>query len=375
MKSMFDPLVIGSLRAKNSIIRAATAESLAMPTGSPTSELFEKYEELAKGGVGTIITGFMFVTPDGKPAQGALGLYDDSYAQDYKELTSLVHSHGACIVAQLVYGGSKSHVALDDARRLAPATETPADWIPNVNILGPSALENPRTHLVPVEATAADLKRVIEAFGSAAARAEAFGFDGVEIHAAHGYLLSQFLSRRFNVRDDEYGGYLENRARLTIECVKAARKQTSNDFPILVKMNSCDDLEDPSGVHGGLNEDESAQVCQWLVEAGATAIDVSGDWHAVRADEITGQPFFARFGKRLARILGVSVIVTGGWRSVDTIEKHLAEDDIAAIAMSRPLICEPNLVARWLSGYTEPSRCTSCGYCAKHAGIPCALNQ
>ena len=373
MKSAFDPLTIGTLTAKNSFVRAATAESLATPSGRPTQQLLGTYAELAEGGAGTIITGYAYVTPDGKPSEGALGIYDDAFAEDYRALADLVHAHGARLVLQLVYGGSKSKVACDDPRRLAPATDAPADWEPNVSILGPSALENPKTRLVPTEAAPEDLARIAEAFGKAATRAQACGFDGVEIHAAHGYLLSQFLSRRFNVRTDEYGGPLENRARLALECVWAVRAATGPGFPILVKVNSCDDYGDPAGARGGLGEDESAQACAWLAEAGASAIDVSGDWHAVPGRDVDGQPFFARFGARLARELDIPIIVTGGWRRLDLIEEHLAADGIAAVAMSRALICEPNLPARWLSGNTEPSRCTSCGYCAQHADIPCAF--
>ena len=375
MKSMFDELTIGTLHAKNSIVRAATAESLAMPSGRPTSKLLDKYEELAEGGVGTIITGYAYVTEDGKPSEGALGIYDDSFERDYRELVDLAHSHDTRIVLQLVYGGSKSKVAPDDPRRLVPATQAPADWMPNVSIVGPSALENLKTHLVPTEATHDDLARIARAFGAAAARAQAYGFDGVEIHAAHGYLLSQFLSRWFNVRKDEYGGALENRARLAVECVRAARAAVGEDFPILVKVNSCDDYEDPAGARGGLSEDESAQVCAWLVEAGASAIDVSGDWHAIRGRDVAGEPFFAKFGARLAHELDVPIIVTGGWRRVDTTEQHMADDGIAAIAMSRPFIREPDLVNRWLAGNTKPSKCTACGYCAQYIGIPCVFRQ
>lgn len=375
MKSPFDELKIGGMTAKNSFVRAATAESLALPSGRPTEKILGKYAELAEGGVGTIITGYAYVTPDGKPSEGALGIYDDAFAGDYRKLADCVHAHGARLVLQLVYGGSKSKVAPDDPRRFASAAQAPSNGTPNVQIAGPSPLANPKTHLVPVEATCDDLARISRAFGKAAARTQAYGFDGVEIHAAHGYLLSQFLSHRFNVREDEYGGALENRARFALECVRAARKATGPDFPILVKVNSCDDLDDPTGTQGGLGEDESAQVCTWLISAGASAIDVSGNWHAVHSCDIKGDPFFARFGARLARELDAPVIVTGGWRRFDLIKEHLAADGIAAVALCRPFICEPNLVNRWLSGDTTPSKCTSCGHCAQQAGIPCILHQ
>ena len=405
MASAFDELRIGRLTARNRIVRAATAESLATPAGKPTSQLIAIYEQLAEGGVGTIITGYAYVTPDGKPSEGALGIYDDAFLDDYRELVEVVHERGAKIVLQLVYGGSKSKISQDDPRRLvppavpnsqapntsilgasalesqapnapAPGASAPASQAPNTSILGASALENPKTSLVPTEASPAKLQALAEAFGTAAARAQACGFDGVEIHAAHGYLLSQFLNRRFNARTDAYTGEtLEGRAKLAQDCVAAARAATGADFPILVKVNSCDDLDDPTGARGGLSKDESAQVCTWLAEAGASCIDVSGDWHAVPARDVAGKPFFADFGARLARNLNIPVIVTGGWRRLDIIEEHLAADGIAGIAMSRPFVREPDLVNRWKSGDIAPSKCTSCGSCGQRPGIPCKFRQ
>ena len=375
MSALFEEMTIGSMTARNRIVRAATAESLCMPSGRPTTRLMEKYRELARGGVGTIVTGYAYVTPDGKPSEGAMGVYDDSFAEDYRELAGIVHEDGAKIILQLVYGGSKSKLAPGDARRTAPAGEEPRDWQPNVGIVGPSALENLKTHLVPTEATPADLERIAGAFADAAARAAAWGFDGVEVHAAHGYLLSQFLSRWFNVREDGYGADLAGRARLALECTRAVRGAVRGDFPVLVKVNNCDDFEDPAGSRGGLSEEESAQVAAWLVEAGASCIEVSGDWHAVPSRDVAGEPFFARFGARLAAELAVPVVVTGGWRALGIIEEHLERDGIAGIGMSRPLIREPDLPTRWLAGKTKPSKCTACGYCQKYAGIPCVFRQ
>ena len=376
MTSAFDEMRIGSLVARNRIVRAATAESLATPAGRPTTRLIGKYAELAEGGVGTIITGYAYVTQDGKPSENALGIYDDSFAEDYRALVDAVHARGANIVLQLVYGGSKSRVAHDDPRRLAPDADGPTGRTPNVSILGASPVETPKTRLTPTQATTENLRELASAFGAATARARSCGFDGVEVHAAHGYLLSQFLDRRYNARTDEYAGdTLEGRARLAVECVKAARRAADPDFPVLVKVNSCDDLEDPTGKRGGLSEEESARVCSWLVAAGASCIDVSGDWHAASSRNRAGEPFFADFGARLARRLDAPVIVTGGWRNIDVIEEHMEKDGIAGVALCRPLICEPDLVNRWRSGSREPSRCTGCGHCAEHAGIPCAIRE
>lgn len=380
MASLFDELHIGSMTARNRAVRSATAESLATADGRPTPELVELYERLARGGVGTIITGYAYVSADGKPSEGALGAHDDSLVPDLRRMVDAVHAQGARIVLQLVYGGSKSKLAVDDPRRISPDEERTSDAglpddapRPNVSILGPSAVEHPRTHLVPIEAACDALSEVADLFGDAAARAKASGFDGVEVHVAHGYLLSQFLSRTFNKRDDVYGGSLRNRARLACECVTSARAAVGSQYPVLAKVNAWDELRDPEGAKGGLGAEESAQAAALLVHAGASAIDVSGDWHAAGALLEKGEPFFSEFGARLASELPVPVIVTGGWRSLEVVNAHLENDGIAAVGMSRPFICEPDLMARWAAGDTRPSVCKACGYCQKHVGIPCVL--
>lgn len=370
MPTLYDELHIGTLAARNRAVRAATAESLATRDGAPTPQLRALYEELAAGGVGTIITGYAYVTPDGKPSEGALGICSDSFLGEYRALVDAVHARGAAIVLQLVYGGSKSKLTPGDARRIEDACGGP-----NVSILGASPVENPKTHLIPREASAEELAQVAREFGAAAARAASCGFDGVEVHVAHGYLLSQFLSPRFNERGDEYGGSLRNRARLACECIAAVRSAVGEGFPVLAKVNSCDDAADPAGERGGLGEDGSAQVCAWLVEAGASCIDVSGDWHAATAHAEAGEPYFAQFGARIARSCGAPVIVTGGWRDLAAIESHLASDGIAAVGMSRPLICEPDLINRWQSGDTRPSICIACGSCQKAPGVPCPQRE
>ena len=394
MSALFEEMTIGSLTARNRIVRAATAESLAEPSGRPTRRLVDLYRELAEGGAGTIVTGYAFVMPDGKPSEGALGLHDDAFLVDYRALAAAAHDAGAAIVAQLVYGGSKSKLGPDDPRRIAlpggegdarveanarvegdARVEASARGEANARILGPSPIANPKTGIVPVQASRDDLARVVRAFADAAARAKACGFDGVEIHAAHGYLLSQFLDGRLNARDDEYGGTLDKRARLAMECIAAVRGATGAGFPIFAKLNCCDVWDDECGAAGGLSEDESARVAAWLVEAGADCIEVSGDWHAAASRVAEGEPYFAGFGARLARALDAAVIVTGGWRGPDVVEAHLQSDGITGIGMSRPLICEPDLPARWLAGDFSPSRCTACGYCQKYPGIPCAFKN
>ncbi|MCB7036217.1 NADH:flavin oxidoreductase [Eggerthella sinensis] len=350
MSELFEDMQVGTLRAKNRLVRAATYEALATEDGRITPELQAVYEELAAGGVGTVIVGYAYVMPDEQPNPRMLSICDDALVPAYRELVEAAHAHGAAIVSQIVYGGS--------ATKLDP---------PSARILGPSAVPHPKTGIVPVEATAADLRALASAFADAAARAQAAGFDGVELHAAHGYLLSQFLSPLLNRRADAYGGSLQNRARLLLEVVDAVRARVGATFPLLVKLNSSD------GVDGGLTEDDSLAVAKLLAAHGVSAIEVSGAWRACRMRDFDGEPFFAAYARRLARAVDIPVILTGGNRSVAAMERLVREDGIAGFGLCRPLICEPDLPRRWQTDPHAKPRCISCNGCSTTPGHRCLL--
>lgn len=350
MGELFEELEIGTLRARNRLVRAATYEALATEDGHITPELARVYEELAAGGVGTIIVGYAYVTPDEQPNPRMLGIYDDAFVPEYRVLVDAVHAHGAAIVSQIVYGGS--------ATNLQP---------PSAHILGPSAVANPKTGIVPCEATRADLRELAQAFAAAAWRAQQAGFDGVELHAAHGYLFSQFLNPLLNRRTDDYGGSLERRARFVLEVVDAIRSRVGAAFPLLVKLNSSD------GVEGGLAEDESMAAAKLLVAHGVSAIEVSGAWRACRTRDFGGEPFFAAHARRLARELSVPVIVTGGNRRFEAMERLAREDGVAGFGLCRPLICEPDLPNRWRDDPRANPRCISCNGCDNTPGHRCVL--
>ncbi len=350
-------------RAKNRFVRAATCESLATEEGRMTPQLLDVYRELAAGGVGTIITGFANVLADDKPAPNMMGIYDDSFIDDYRELVAQAHAHDVRIVLQLVHGGS--------ATRPRPRPR-PRPRRADTRIIGPSAVENPKTGIVPEEATAADLHVVTAAFAAAARRAQAAGFDGVEIHAAHGYLLSQFLSPLLNRRTDKYGGSLANRTRLAAETLDACRREVGKGFPLFVKVNSSD------GIAGGLSFEESLQAAKILVAHGASAIEVSGNWHACDVRDYGGRPFFEDYAVQLAHTVGVPVILTGGNRNFNVMEQLAAgkyAEGIAAFGLCRSLICEPDLVNRWQEDPRAEPRCTFCTACYKTPGHRCIHTQ
>lgn len=348
--ALFQPVAFGSLTAKNRLVRAATYTALADEYGYPTPELADAYARLAKGGAGIIITGLASVTPDGNPYPRTEAMHGRTYAEAWCPVVDRVHEHGAAIVLQLVHAGSATKAAAPVAR-----------------IIAPSAVKNPKSGVLPEEATAEDMQRVAAAFGQAAALAQSVGFDGVEVHAAHGYLLSQFLSPALNQRADRYGGSPENRSRFVEECVRAVCGAVGESFPVFVKLNSSD------GFEGGLTEDESLACALRLARAGATAIEVSGAWRTFSPERTNGTPYFAGFAQRLASA-GVPVVLTGGCRSASELSQ-LTEGGIAAFGLGRPLICEPDLPNRWQADAAYVSRCTSCNACSRLKGCRCALHD
>ena len=427
---VFEPLRISSMAARNRLVRAAVHDGLANPDGSPSREQLAGYSELARGGAGAVITGYAYVRPDGIANPGMLGMHDDALIPRYRELANAIHDGGAVAIAQIVYAGSKCDPALlacseakgdssqplagpgaSDIERLAPdCVEESSLFRP----LGPSAVENHKTGIAPVEASASDLHKLAEDFAAAALRAKAAGFDAVEIHAAHGYLLSQFLSPRFNRRADEYGGSVENRARFVVEVLRAVRHAVGDDFPILVKINSSDDIVDDandvtatlmpaaSGIEvaanrtavleaapapsadsaaataRGLSCIESLEIARLLAHAGADAIEVSGPWRAMDVRSRNGEPLFADYALELAESIDMPVILTGGCRELPALEA-LAAKGIAGFGLARPLICEPDLPHLWQRQIAEgdepaPSRCISCDKCSKTPGCRCVFS-
>lgn len=352
VSTLFEAYRIGSLKAKNRFVRAATYEALADEEGRPTPELLHVYEELADGGVGLIITSYAHVVAEGQPTLCMLGVYDDALVPGLRQLVDAAHERGAAIVAQIVYGGS--------AIRLDP---------PHPRILGPSAVANPATGVVPVEASAEDIRQLVDAFACAARRVRAAGFDGVELHGAHGYMLSQFLNPLMNRRTDAYGGPIENRVRIIVEAAEAIRREVGPAFPLLVKLNSSD------GVEGGLTEDDSLKAAKLLVESGVDAIEASGWWRPFKVRDLGGEPFFLDYARRLVREVEAPVILTGGNRRFDVMERIAREDGIAAFGMSRPLLCEPGLVRRWEADSSAAVRCVSCSQCIASPDRRCILRK
>ncbi|HPE15455.1 MAG TPA: NADH:flavin oxidoreductase [Oscillospiraceae bacterium] len=353
MGTLFEPARLGGLDVRNRILRSATAERRADVNGYPTEALAAFYEDLARGGVGTIITGMMTVLKDDTGYPGRLALYEDAQIAPIRAITGRVHAAGAKIVAQLVQTGA------NDSFRDGGI------------ICGPSAVEHPVYHVVPKEMTKNDIRLLVAAFGAAARRAKEAGFDAVELHGAHGYLLNAWLAPFFNRRTDEYGGSLENRMRLILEIYDAIRAAAGPGYPVWIKLNA-EDFTD-----GGSTFEDCLSVCRALDKRGIDLIEMSGGNPARRRIGTEApEGYFSAYAAKAAEELKADVVSVGGYRSTALMEKLLRETNIRGFALSRPLLCEPDLVNKWAADPAYKPRCISCNQCFKHkpGGTACIFN-
>jgi 2,4-dienoyl-CoA reductase-like NADH-dependent reductase (Old Yellow Enzyme family) len=344
---LFEPLSFNGLHLKNRLVRSATFEKRADEDGFVTEFLIELYEELTLGGVGLIITGNALVHPSGRSIPQMLCIHSDIYIQGLRKLTTAVHGLGGVIALQLVHGGRQSFPIL----------------LGGHDPLAPSALYDPSTRIMPRAMTDAEIWGMIDSFADAARRARIAGFDAVQSHGAHGYLVSEFLSPHTNRRDDYWGGDEERRFHFLEEVYKAMRKEVGEDYPLMIKMNA-DDL-----IKGGLKVQEAARAAVRLEELGIDAIEVSGGMY--ESDEKTARPditgpeeeaYFRDAGRVFKEKLSVPVILVGGMRSRSVMEDVLRKGEADLISLARPLIREPDLPNKYKAG-KEKADCISCNGC------------
>jgi 2,4-dienoyl-CoA reductase-like NADH-dependent reductase (Old Yellow Enzyme family) len=338
---LFSPFEIGPLRLRNRLVRSATAEKLCLPDGRPEDRTFEIYRQLSRGGIGLIISGHAYVDPEGKCHAQMLGAYDDELVPALRRLAEQAHSGGAKVALQINHGGR----ACDPA-----VVETPA---------APSAValeERP----APRALSAREIPKLATAFGLAAGRAKTAGFDAVQIHAAHGYLISQFLSPLCNQRADRYGGSLENRARFLQEVAASVRQAVGPEFPVLIKLGISDNCE------GGLTIEEGAEVAGWLADWGIDAIETSAGLEGALRTRITTprrEAYLLAAARAVRAQTKLPVILVGGLRSRRVMERLLAKEGIALLSLSRPLIREPDLPRRLRAADDAAAACVSCNRC------------
>jgi 2,4-dienoyl-CoA reductase-like NADH-dependent reductase (Old Yellow Enzyme family) len=349
MSHLFEPAQIGYMAVRNRFVRSATWEAMATPEGAVTPRLVDTIAALARGGVGLIISSHAYVSPEGQAGPAQIGIYKDELVPGLKQMAAAAHDHGAKMLLQMAHAGYFAAHSLTGIPPSAVSASVRLDDIPRR------------------ELTADGIQAVIQAFAAAASRAMAAGFDGVQIHSAHGYLFNQFLSPVFNKRTDEYGGTVPNRARAHLETLRAVRQAVGPDYPVLIKLNG----RDFAVGGGGLGLDDSVEAAALMESAGLDALELS-----------SGMTKFARFGsarqgitnqkkeaynREEARVfkqrLKIPLILVGGIRSLPVAERLVEENLCDFISMSRPFIREPDLINRWQAGDRRKAACTSDNLC------------
>jgi len=362
MVSLFEKTRIKALEIANRFVRSATWEGRATADGACTPMLVDRMRELAQGEVGLIITGQAYVRLDGKAVPWQLALDGDELVPPLHVMTQAVHDLKGKIVAQIAHAGIYANQDLTGRPALA------------VSRLRDSVEKSVR------ELGAQEIEDLGVAFGQAAARAKQAEFDGVQIHAAHGYLLNQFLSPRFNRRTDRYGGSRQNRARAVIEVIEKVRGAVGPDYPVLIKMNSSDFLDK------GLTMEESLEMAVLFAGHGADALELSGGtlisgthipWCAGMIFEKEKEGYFKEAARKFHERLQIPLILVGGIRSIQIAEKLVADNVADYVAMSRPLIREPDLIKKWRSGYRGRAACDSDNGCFRAGmdgkGVHCVV--
>jgi len=359
MNVLFEKTSIKGMELKNRLIRSATHEGMSDEKGFPTRALFNLYERLAKGGVGMIITGYTFVACDGISLfKGMQGIDTDEHILKYRELVKHVHNHNTKIVMQIAHCGRQTTYEAIGTQPIAP-----------------SPVKDTSIFVKPREMTEEDIERIIDAFAQAARRVKESGFDAVQFHAAHGYLLNQFLCPHTNRRKDGWGGSIKNRMRIITEIYTRCRKLVGEDYPILIKINGYDTKKN------GLKLEESVVMARMMSEMGFDGIEVScginednlsmsrgdlpievylDDWDIFKRKNPVFRLLMRYFGRKfinplpfteafnlesataIKKEVEIPVFLVGGLTDPDTMEEIVRRGDVDYISLCRALIADPN---------------------------------
>ena len=380
MKTIFEQTSLAGVPLKNRILRSATFEGMCGENDGPSPKHTKMYTAIASGGAGAIITGIVGVRQDGKAFPRMPMIDNDAILPAFRKMTDAVHKAGAPIFCQVMHAGRQTDTATTLVRPVAPSALRDRTFFWDK----PRALSN------------AEVPLLIESFVRAVARAKEAGFDGVQIHAAHGFLLSQFLSPYTNRRKDQWGGSTQNRCRIVVEILQRSRGQVG-DFPLLVRINANDNRR------GGVRPDEAVAVARILEKAGADALDVScgvfeDGFNTIRVTQMPRDAmlekvpqfrFVPKPARRIVRVflplifqtakpvfkynvdaaekvrqnVKIPVIVAGGIRSLADMESVLVSGAADYISMGRPFFREPDIVNKLATGQATQSACISCGQC------------
>ena len=388
---LFKPLSIGKLSIPGRVIKSATSETRADKDGFATQAHIDFYLPIAKGGTPLIITGNIYVSFDGKSTPMQMSLDDDNKIPALARLVDAVHAHGAKIFAQLSHSG----------REVVPAFAGLSEAVSASAVTDLSTGTRPRALTVP------EIERVVERWSEAAARCQTAGFDGIQIHAGHGYLISQFLTPYTNRRTDEYGGSLENRVKFLRDIYRAIRMRVGADFPVIMKLNGSDYLP----LRAGLKTPELVEVAKIMEGEGLDAVEVSvghyesgfpvvrGTFGRCLRNMVQGSvryapnprrllltvfwPLFAfvcnliwrpyegynlRYAREFKKALSIPVLCVGGFLTRAGMEAAITQGLCDAVSVGRGFIADP-LLYRHLREGTPGPRCMDCNACLGHIGM------
>ncbi len=379
--AVFEQTSLAGIKLKNRIIRSATHEGMAGEKGFPTEKLKSLYVRLAKGDAGAIITGNAIIQADGKSSLFAVTMIDDDNSiPAYREITDAVHQYETPIIMQIAHCGRQTRSKSTGLQTVAPSALRDAYYSEDV----------------PKELSENEIDEIIGNFVAAILRTKQAGFDGVQLHLAHGYLLSEFLSSYSNRRKDRWGGSTENKYRIIDEIFKRAR-ETAGDYPILVKLNAYD------GRKSGMKIEEAVRIAQMLEKSGCAAIEVScgvveDGLYTMRGEKLPAdaamkynfkyknlpefvkaiaKPVIKKFMKQPKPVLkynldaaihikkgvNIPVIVVGGINNINDINDMIVNSNMDFVSMCRPFIIEPDIVGKFQKGTQAKSKCIMCNYC------------
>lgn len=315
MLNLLKPLKTEKLTLNNRLVFPPMATEKSSEGGKLGQGILDYYDEKSKGGyIPLIIIEHSFINEQGKASKGQLCVADDRNNEGLKELAKVIHKNGSKAVMQINHAGS------------ATTSE-----VTGQEIVGSSAVMHPRGKEMPREVTKEEIKEVVKNFKDAAKRVKDAGFDAVEIHSAHGYLLNQFYSPITNKRTDEYGGDVLNRIKIHLEVIKAVREAVGEDFPVLLRLGACDYME------GGNTIEDAKIVAKEFEKAGIDILDVSGGLRGYIIPGVTGQGYFGDVTKGIKEVVKMPVILTGGITEVQAAEQLLEDGKADLIGVGRAI--------------------------------------
>jgi 2,4-dienoyl-CoA reductase-like NADH-dependent reductase (Old Yellow Enzyme family) len=316
MSYLLKPLKVRSMNLANRLVMPPMATTKAESDGKVSQALLDYYEEKSRGGyISLVIIEHSYITPEGRASSNQLSVSDDTVVPGLKKLSDIIHRNGSKAAMQINHAGS---AAFKDVTGTSP--------------LAPSATANPRRGDMPRQITHKEISDIVNAFKNAGRRVREAGFDAVEIHSAHGYLLNQFLSPLTNKRTDEYGGDISNRIRLHLQVIHAVRSVVGPDFPIQVRLGASDYTE------GGTTIEDSKIAAREFEKAGADIMHISGGFVGYTPPGLTGQGYFAPLSEAIKSVISVPVILTGGITEGEAAEKLLAEKKADLIGVGRAIL-------------------------------------